>query len=120
VSLLAALGGCVSSGHFMYGTPRSVSEDGFVQQFLAVPGVNLTCCVKQDSLGRCVRNKARRDQFIRMTGGPRPGMFVSHIVPLRCGGCDHFANLEWMDEATWKARTGPERHDCGRHPGGSW
>lgn len=80
---------------------------------------DLTCRVR-DKQGHLVRSRVRRNQFIRMTGGPRPGEVVNHIVPLRCGGCDLASNMEWMNIAEWKARTGPERIDCGRHPGGEW
>lgn len=80
---------------------------------------DLTCRVR-DKQGNVVRSRARRQRFVRMTGGPRPGQVVNHIVPLRCGGCDLPSNMEWLTVAAWKARTGPERKDCGRHPGGSW
>lgn len=85
---------------------------------LKTPGLT---CKAFDSKGVEVnRSPLRRALFVKMTGGPRPGMYVNHIVPLACGGCDIPSNMEWMSEADWKGRTGPERYDCGRHPGGSW
>lgn len=80
---------------------------------------DLTCRAR-DSHGVVFRSPARRALFVRLTGGPRPGMVINHLVPLRCGGCDLPSNMEWMSVADWKARTGPERYDCGRHHGGSW
>lgn len=84
---------------------------------------DLTCRVR-DTAGNLVRSPSRRNLFLKMTGhagGRVPdGMAVNHIVPLRCGGCDLPSNMELMSVAEWKKRTGPERYDCGRHPGGSW
>lgn len=84
---------------------------------------DLTCRVR-DKQGRLVRSMQRRAMFLRMIGvhnGKVPkGYAVNHIVPLRCGGCDLASNMELMTIADWKARTGPERYDCGRHVGGRW
>lgn len=90
---------------------------------LSLPTPDLTCRVR-DSKGHLVRSQKRRTMFLRMIGhkdGKVPkGYAVNHIVPLRCGGCDVPSNLELMTLASWKARTGPERTDCGRHAGGTW
>lgn len=72
-----------------------------------------------------IRSRARRTLFLKMIGVKTPskvptGMIVNHIVPLACGGCDLPSNMELMSVAEWKGRTGPERYDCGRHPGGEW
>lgn len=80
---------------------------------------DLTCRVR-DKEGHLVRSQSRRALFVKLTGGPRPGLVVNHIVPLRCGGCDLPSNMEWMTVEGWKARTGPERYDCGRHYNGVW
>lgn len=80
----------------------------------------LTCLALDEEGQPIPRSKVRRALFIRMTGGPRHGEVVNHIVPLACGGCDLPSNMEWMSVAEWKGRTGPERYDCGRHPGGEW
>lgn len=90
---------------------------------LSLPTPDLTCRVR-DSKGALVRSMSRRAMFLRMTGHKNgkvpPGYAVNHIVPLRCGGCDVPSNMELMTVADWKARTGPERTDCGRHPMGAW
>jgi len=82
---------------------------------------DLTCRVR-DSNGVVVRSKARHNLFLKMIGLKKlpPGFAVNHIVPLMCGGCDVPSNMELMTIEFWKARTGPERIDCGRHPGGEW
>jgi hypothetical protein len=81
---------------------------------------DLSCRVR-DKQGQLIRSPARRRMFLRMTGRRSgAGIAVNHIVPLRCGGCDVPSNMEAMSIAAWKARTGPERRDCGRHPGGTW
>lgn len=84
---------------------------------------DLTCRVRNKQ-GSVVRSMARRALFLRMIGiedGRVPkGTAVNHIVPLRCGGCDLPSNMELMLTDDWKARTGPERHDCGRHEAGRW
>jgi hypothetical protein len=89
---------------------------------LRTPGLT---CKAFDAAGKEVeRSAARRCLFLRMIGYAdcrTPGTtVVNHIVPLACGGCDVPSNMELMTEATWKARTGPERYDCGRHQGGAW
>jgi hypothetical protein len=81
---------------------------------------SLTCKAYDLAGVEIYRSRNRRNLFIRMTGGPRPGMYVNHIVPLACGGCDVPSNMEWMTETDWAARTVPERTDCGRHKGGVW
>lgn len=60
---------------------------------------------------------ARLRKFRRCT---TEGEYVNHIVPGACGGCDVPSNMELMSHAEWAGRTGPERYDCGRHPGGEW
>lgn len=78
-------------------------------------------CKAFDVNGREIpRSWTRRQLFVKMTGGDRKDQVVNHIVPLACGGCDVPSNMEWMSVAEWKGRTGPERYDCGRHPGGEW
>lgn len=80
----------------------------------------LTCKAMSVTGREVYRSAGRRAMFVYMTGGARPGYVVNHIVPLACGGCDVPSNMEWMTVAGWKGRTGAERYDCGRHPGGSW
>lgn len=84
---------------------------------------DFTCRVRS-AKGTLVRSTSRRTLFLKSIGvadGKVPkGHEVNHIVPLRCGGCDVPSNMELMKEADWKARTGPERNDCGRHPAGAW
>ena len=82
-------------------------------------------CRERGADGTVVRSVARRTLFLRMLGVPHPnrvpeGYAVNHIVPLACGGCDVPSNMELMTVETWRGRIGPERLDCGRHPGGEW
>jgi hypothetical protein len=86
---------------------------------LALHTPDLTCRVRTKQ-GQLVRSPARRALFLRMTKLNGKDVVVNHIVPLRCGGCDVPSNMEAMSVADWKLRTGPERTDCGRHPGGHW
>lgn len=84
---------------------------------------DLSCRLRNEQ-GLVIRSGARRALFLRLLGyvdghGPA-GFAVNHIVPLACGGCDVPSNMELMTTADWKARTGPERYDCGRHAGGLW
>lgn len=47
--------------------------------------------------------------------GPRPGWQVDHVVPLRCGGRDHPANLQWLTVEQHRAKTAREmREGCAR------
>lgn len=84
---------------------------------------DLSCRVR-DKEGHVIRSLSRRTMFLHLIGVPSgrvpAGHAVNHIVPLRCGGCDVPSNMELMPIADWKKRTGPERYDCGRHPGGEW
>lgn len=101
---------------------------------MLTPGLT---CKAFDRAGREInRSTARRCRFLRMVAANHPewsaprlakfracdsdGYYVNHIVPLACGGCDTPANQELMSRAEWAGRTGPERIDCGRHPGGEW
>jgi hypothetical protein len=113
--------------------PVLVAAAGY-KPALHTPGLT---CKAFDKLGREIpRSAARRCLFLRMVADAHPewsparrakfkacdsdGLYVNHVVPLACGGCDVPSNLELMTQAEWKGRTGPERYDCGRHQGGKW
>lgn len=89
---------------------------------VALSTPDLTCRVR-DKSGYLVRSRSRVRLFLKMTKRSSDDpecKYKNHIVPLRCGGCDLPSNMECMNEIEWKARTGPERTDCGRHNGGEW
>lgn len=50
-------------------------------------------------------SKARRD-FMKQSGYPhgRPGYVIDHIVPLKRGGADTPANMQWMTIEEAKAK----------------
>jgi len=60
----------------------------------------------RDSHGRLVRSEAAKGEFMRDTGYShgRPGYVVDHIVPLKRGGCDCPANMQWQTMAEAKAK----------------
>ncbi len=60
----------------------------------------------RDSNGRLVRNEAAKREFLGQTGYPhgRPGYVVDHIVPLKRGGCDCPANMQWQTVEEAKAK----------------
>ncbi len=64
-----------------------------------------TTCVR-DSNGRIARNAAAREAFMANTGYPhgRPGWVVDHIVPLKRGGSDSPANMQWQTKADAAAK----------------
>lgn len=101
---------------------------------LLTPG--LTCKAFDKAGVEVYRSLARRCRFLRMVAANHPewaasrlakfracdadGDYINHISPIACGGCDVPSNMELMSRAEWAGRTGPERTDCGRHPGGEW
>ncbi len=66
----------------------------------------------RDSHGRIKRNPHARREFMRLhpcpsTGKPRgrcPGWVVDHVVPLKRGGLDHPANMQWQTVEAAKAK----------------
>lgn len=50
-------------------------------------------------------SKARRE-FMKITGYPhgRPGYVIDHIIPIKRGGCDCAANMQWQTVAEGKAK----------------
>lgn len=43
-----------------------------------------------------------------------PGFIVDHIVPLACGGLDHYSNMQYQTIADAKAKDKIERRGCKR------
>ena len=60
----------------------------------------------RDDKGRIARSQAARREFMRQTGYPhgRPGYVIDHIVPLKKGGCDCPANMQWQTVEAAKAK----------------
>jgi hypothetical protein len=60
----------------------------------------------RDNHGRLMRSEAAKSEFMGETGYAhgRPGYVVDHIVPLKRGGCDCPANMQWQTVAEAKAK----------------
>ena len=73
---------------------------------LASPGL------QRDAHGRIARSAKARDSFRHAhpcpaTGKPRgrcPGYVIDHVVPLKRGGADSPANMQWQTTAEAKAK----------------
>lgn len=70
------------------------------------------------------RSTSARRQFQRAnpcpaTGaarGPCPGYEADHIIPLKCGGPDAPANMQWLTIEQHKAKTRREARACRSDP----
>ena len=73
---------------------------------LGVSSAHTSAPGARDSHGRLVRSETAKREFMRDTGYPhgRPGYVVDHIVPLKRGGCDCPANMQWQTVAEAKAK----------------
>ena len=62
--------------------------------------------VARDAKGRIARSSSAKKEFMKQTGYPngRPGYVVDHIVPLKRGGADTPANMQWQTIAEGKAK----------------
>ena len=62
--------------------------------------------VHRDARGRIHRSEAAKEDFMRQTGYPhgRPGYVVDHIIPLKRGGADSPANMQWQTKEAAKAK----------------
>ena len=60
----------------------------------------------RDSHGHIARSGNAKREFMASTGYPhgRPGYVVDHIVPLKRGGADTPANMQWQTMAAAKAK----------------
>lgn len=60
----------------------------------------------RDSRGQLMRSEAAKNEFLHETGYAhgRPGYVVDHIVPLKRGGCDCPANMQWQTIEEAKAK----------------
>ena len=60
----------------------------------------------RDSRGHIARSGNAKHEFMAGTGYPhgRPGYVVDHIVPLKRGGADTPANMQWQTKADAKAK----------------
>jgi len=59
----------------------------------------------RDASGRIIRNEETKREFMQSSGYPhgRPGYVVAPITPLKNGGTDAAANMEWQSVAKAKA-----------------
>ena len=53
------------------------------------------------AFGKIHRDAKAKHDFMKQTGYPndRPGYIVDHIVPLKKGGCDCPADMQWQTKA---------------------
>jgi hypothetical protein len=60
----------------------------------------------RDENGRIKRSESAKHEFMRLSGYPhgRPGYVIDHIKPLKKGGCDCPANMQWQTKAAAKAK----------------
>jgi len=67
---------------------------------------NYATGVARDANGRIKRSSSAKAAFMKQTGYPngRPGYVVDHIVPLKRGGADSPANMQWQTIADAKAK----------------
>ena len=68
-----------------------------------------------DARDRAERAAFARDNPCPATGQPRgacPGWQVDHRVPLKCGGDDKPANMQWLTVEDHKAKTAREAPLC--------
>ena len=69
------------------------------------------------------RSPAARAEFVKAnpcpangkTRGACPGWEVDHVVPLKCGGQDDPANMQWLTVEAHKRKTAAEAKNC-RYP----
>jgi len=69
--------------------------------------------VQRTAAGKIKRSEAVRNHFklahpcpsTKARRGPCPGWYIDHVVPLVCGGIDEIANLQWLPEDMWKAKS---------------
>jgi len=68
--------------------------------------------IHRDAHGRIVRSQAARAAFKRehpcpatkQPKGPCPGYIIDHVVPLKRGGADSPANMQWQTVEEAKAK----------------
>ena len=62
--------------------------------------------VPRDKHGRIKRSASAKKAFMRETGYPkgRKGWIVDHIIPLKKGGCDCPANMQWQTKEAAKEK----------------
>jgi len=84
---------------------------------LAIPAVAVAIAGQAFSAPRsaAIRAEFQRLQHCPSTGAPRgacPGWQVDHIVPLKCGGPDAPANMQWLTVHDHKLKTKREARLC--------
>ena len=62
--------------------------------------------LERDANGKIARSAAAKRAFMRKTGHPNgwPGHVVDHVVPLKRGGSDTAANMQWQTVEEAKAK----------------
>jgi hypothetical protein len=65
----------------------------------------------RDASGSIIRRADVLREFERRHPRPHDGRrwYRDHVIPLACGGCDAVANLQWLPEEMWRAKSQWER-----------
>lgn len=88
------------------------------QALAALAAVALLFATGIDDVAARDRNVPRHFQKLHpcpATGkrtGPCPGWQIDHRIPLKCGGADKLANLQWLTVKDHKAKTRREARWC--------
>jgi len=82
--------------------------------------VIIAAMIATTAVAKTHRDPAMRRQFMYdnpcpatgSTKGACPGWQVDHVVPLKCGGADAPANMQWLTIGDHKAKTKREAKSC--------
>lgn len=85
---------------------RSSYGSGYIPRYSFGHRANYHYGVQRDSKGRIKRSAKARYEFMKMTGYPhgRKGYVIDHIIPLKDGGCDCPANMQWQTKKAAKEK----------------
>jgi 5-methylcytosine-specific restriction endonuclease McrA len=66
----------------------------------------------RDAKGDIAQDKKVTRQFEKENPCPGPDYEEDHKIPLKCGGPDTTANLQWLSKEQHKIKTASEWKDC--------
>jgi hypothetical protein len=78
-----------------YSTPKSTIKTTYTKYSVA-----------RDKNGKIIRSEAAKKEFMKQTNHPNgwTGHVIDHIIPLKKGGCDCPANMQWQTIEEAKAK----------------
>jgi hypothetical protein len=93
-----------------------------VRPFAALLALACAASINAEAFAAPSRSPAARAEFVKAnpcpaTGRSRgacPGWQVDHITPLKCGGPDTPANMQWLTVEQHKVKTAAEAKHCRR------